>query len=74
MKTVIMDHVMDTRFELQYRVVAEFKYSFFPVRGNFRLCQLCDGSCRRGLQVLKAMWCSCSSSPCLLQQWKEKLS
>ena len=28
MKTVIMDHVMDTQFELQYTVVAEFKWSF----------------------------------------------
>ena len=24
-KTVIMNHVMDTRFELQYKAVAEFK-------------------------------------------------
>ena len=28
MKTVIMDHIMDTRFELQYKAVAEFKLSF----------------------------------------------
>ena len=27
-KTVIMNHVMDTRFELQYKAVAEFKWSF----------------------------------------------
>ena len=28
MKTVIMDHVVDTGFELQYKVAAEFKWSF----------------------------------------------
>ena len=28
MKTVIMDHILDTQFELQYKAVAEFKWSF----------------------------------------------
>ena len=28
MKTVIMDHVMHTQFKLQYKAIAEFKYSF----------------------------------------------
>ena len=28
MKTAIMDHVVDTQFELQCKVVAEFKGSF----------------------------------------------
>ena len=45
MKTVMMDHVMDTQFELQYKAVTEFKWSFvFLFTGNFRLCQLRDGS------------------------------
>ena len=29
MKTVIIDHVIDTQFELQYKVVAKFKSSCF---------------------------------------------
>ena len=28
MKTAIMDHVVDTRFEQQYKAVAEFKERF----------------------------------------------
>ena len=45
MKTVMMDYIMDTQFELRYKVVTEFKLSFvFLFTGSFRLCQLCDGS------------------------------
>ena len=50
MKAVMMDHVMDTRFnltrfELQYKAVTEFKWSsVFLFTGNLRLCQLRDGS------------------------------
>ena len=28
MKTVIMDHIVDTQFELRYKAVAEFERSF----------------------------------------------
>ena len=36
MKTAIMDHVVDTRFELQYKAPAEVLMKLcFPVRGNF---------------------------------------
>ena len=35
MKTVMMDHVMDIRFELQYKVVTEIKCKLcFPVYGQ----------------------------------------
>ena len=45
MKAVMMDQIMDTRFELQYKAVTEFKWSFvFLFTGNFWLCQLHDGS------------------------------
>ena len=35
---------MDTQFELQYKVVAEFKLSFYRFCVQATLCQLCDGS------------------------------
>ena len=51
MKTVIMDCIMDTRFNLQYNTVAEFKetLSSYCLQAT-SLCQLCDG------WVLKTTW------------------
>ena len=41
MKTAIMDHVMVTQFELQYKAVAEFKWSFvYLLEANF-VCVNC---------------------------------
>ena len=44
MKTVVMDHVMDAGFELQYKVAAEFKCNLFSsCLQATALYQLCDG-------------------------------
>ena len=43
MKTIMMDHVMDTRFELQYKVVSEALFSCLQATSDCVNCVMAAG-------------------------------